>query len=137
MSSYIEEGLLTIIALVKYDGIIVDHVQKLQKCITKSGGHDIEIGQLLLRTSFDIMGTFGFGRSFNVLEEEDFHAIDMLKRFMRLLGPLSPVPWLCRIGIQIPVVSDPWWSFKNWCHDMCRERLQVVTPRDSVSSRKY
>jgi hypothetical protein len=58
-------------------------------------------------TSFDIMGVFGFGRSFHMLETDEFYtALDMMKRFMALLGPLSPVPWLCRIGMQIPIVSS-------------------------------
>lgn len=75
------------------------------------------------------MGEFAFGKSFNMLEDEKWHfAVIMLRRAMRLLGPLSPVPWLAQIGIMnfpwLWVIRD-WLSMLDWCRDRMRERMQV------------
>lgn len=112
-------------ALNSYDDTIVDHVAQLESRISNSAGQAVEVSRLFLMTSFDIMGVFGFGRSFHMLESDEFHyALDMMKSFMALLGPLSPVPWLCRIGMLVPILSSPWWNFKSWCQRMYHERAK-------------
>lgn len=62
--------------------------------------------------TFDVMGEFAFARSFGMLESERWHtAVVMLRKAMRLLGPLSPVPWLAQIGFNIL----PWfWVVRDW-----------------------
>lgn len=75
------------------------------------------------------MGEFAFARSFDMLENEKYHiAIVMLRKAMRLLGPLSPVPWLAQLGFEIVPwmygVRD-WHRMLDWCRNCMSERLKV------------
>ena len=82
--------------------------------------------------TFDVMGEFAFARSFGMLEFERWHTVVvMLRKAMRLLGPLSPVLWLAQIGFNILprfwVVRD-WFAMLAWCRERMKERIQV-SPR--------
>ncbi|KAL9062619.1 MAG: hypothetical protein Q9161_009778 [Pseudevernia consocians] len=75
------------------------------------------------------MGKFAFGRSFRMLENEEWHsAIRMLRNAMRLLGPLSSVPWLAQIGFamlpRVSVIGD-WCAMMDFCKDRMRERIEM------------
>ncbi|KAF2679346.1 cytochrome P450 [Lentithecium fluviatile CBS 122367] len=112
-------------ALTETNDRITEHVRKLESYIAATEGHPVEIDKPLFWISFDIMGDFAFGRSFNTLADEKWrYAGDLLRDFMALLGPLTPVPWLCRFGMHVPKLSDPWFDFKNWCIKRCQERLE-------------
>ncbi|OJK01623.1 hypothetical protein ASPACDRAFT_26755 [Aspergillus aculeatus ATCC 16872] len=77
--------------------------------------------------SFDAMGLFALSRSFNMLRNEEWHySILMMRRAMKLLGPLTPVPWLAQLGFSL---LRNYWVVKDW-HTMiawCRQRMQERT----------
>lgn len=74
------------------------------------------------------MGDFAFGKSFNMLEDKEWHySVVMLRRALNLLGPLSSVPWLVQLAFSlpfIPIVRD-WNKMITWCADRMKERIQV------------
>jgi hypothetical protein len=74
------------------------------------------------------MGEFAFAKSFRI-------AVIMLRKAMRLLGPLSPLPWLAQIGFYIMpwmyVVRD-WLAMLVWCPDRMTERIKVLLTFDVV-----
>jgi hypothetical protein len=82
------------------------------------------------------MGEFAFAKSFRMLQDEQWHiAVIMLRKAMRLLGPLSPLPWLAQIGFYIMpwmyVVRD-WLAMLVWCPDRMTERIKVLLTFDVV-----
>ncbi len=79
--------------------------------------------------TFDVMGEFAFAKSFGMLQSERWHmAVVLLRKAMRLLGPLSPVPWLAQIGFKLlpwfGVIAD-WFTMLAWCRQRMEERIQV------------
>lgn len=79
--------------------------------------------------SFDVMGTFALSKSFDMLDNEQWHyAVRNLRRAMSILGPLSSVPWLAQIGFKFLkrywLVRD-WHSMTGWCRDRMRECITV------------
>lgn len=77
---------------------------------------------------FDVMGEFVFGRSFDMLKNQDEgQVITRLQNALSLLGPLSPAPWLLQIGLRMPRVSviKDWYDTLDWCRSQMQARLQV------------
>lgn len=53
------------------------------------------------------MGQVAFSKDFNMLRSAQWNsAIKFIRDGMKLLGPLSPVPWLVRLGSSIPMGSS-------------------------------
>lgn len=80
------------------------------------------------------MGDFAFARSFNMLEDRDWHyAVVMLRRALSLLGPFSSVPWLVQLALSIPfipIVRD-WNNMIAWCSHRMQERVHVSSAPNS------
>ena len=118
---------LTILALDAYSARISQYVQYLDSRIASTEGRPANVRDLFYWLTFDILGDIAFGYSFGMLETDEWHsAATMLRQFMALLGHFSPAPWLVRIGLCVPGISDPWWNFKEWCIQRCRERIKKV-----------
>ncbi|KAJ6172044.1 hypothetical protein N7470_001111 [Penicillium chermesinum] len=105
----------------KLDAIIADHVKQ---------GEPVPLSTYIYWFSFDIMGIFAFSRSFNMLSEEHWHyAITNLRKAMRLLGPMSCVPWVAQVGFWLLkgfwVVKD-WETMIAWCAARMRDRIQLA-----------
>lgn len=78
--------------------------------------------------SFDLMGEFAFGKSFDILETgQVHHAVRLLRRMMSLLGPMTPVPWLGQLALAFPVVqiARDWNSMVNWCGAQMEKKIEV------------
>ncbi|KAL8791206.1 MAG: hypothetical protein Q9213_000163 [Squamulea squamosa] len=114
-----------------YNQQIDEFVQQLRSQIGLLSDKErtINVSDWFYWFSFDVMGKFAFGKSFRMLEDEEWHpAIRMLRSAMRLLGPLSPVPWLAQIGFamlpRISLIGD-WYAMMDFCKDRMRERIAV------------
>ncbi len=129
--SYLTAYLLTATALQYYNQQITEYVERLEMQIDRLSAQNQVVcaSDWFYWLSFDIMGEFAFGRSFRMLEDEQWHsAIRMLRSAMRLLGPLSSVPWLAQIGFaMLPRVSilGDWYAMMQFCKDRMRERIEV------------
>ena len=72
------------------------------------------------------MSDLAFGKPLNMLESDDYHfAVGLLQDGMNLLGPLSPVPWLVRIGYSIPGVAQNFKNLLTWSAEKLRYRIEV------------
>lgn len=78
------------------------------------------------------MGEFAFGKSFGMLENGAWHdKILMLREALLLLGPLSSVPWLTRLGFDL---FPRLWRIGNFndviefSHSAMNERVNVGVP---------
>ena len=115
-------------ALSGYKSRIVEYGEKLKTCIAEHEGRPIDVKQWFYWFSFDIMGEFAFSRSFDMLDNAQWHhAINLLRGGMSLLGYLTPVPWLGQLLLSItvlPPVRD-WNLMIAWCSRRMNERLKV------------
>ena len=118
-------------ALLNYEERMMKYGEVLERGISQLARKDqpINVSAWFYWFTFDVMGEFAFARSFGMLESEKWHvAVVMLRKAMRLLGPLSPVPWLAQIGFNIfpwvRVVRD-WFAMLAWCRERMKERIQV------------
>ena len=119
-------------ALNYYEERMMKHGEVLERAISDLAQRDrpVDVSSWFYWFTFDVMGEFAFARSFGMLEDEKWHtAVVMLRKAMKLLGPLSPVPWLAQIGFNIfPwfwVVRD-WFAMLAWCQERMKERIQVT-----------
>ena len=119
---------LLLIALEGYELRIQKHGRLLEKHIADSAGRPVDVSTWFYFLSFDVMGDFAFAKSFNMLENKEWHySVLMLRRALNLLGPLSSVPWLVQLAFSfpiIPIVRD-WKRMIDWCADRMQDRIQV------------
>ena len=81
------------------------------------------------------MGDLTLAKLFNMLSDENWHyAILMMRDFMWLLGPFSPIPWLARLGFGIPGVARGWKRWLLWCEERMTERIEV---RETCDGKGY
>ena len=72
------------------------------------------------------MSDLAFGEPLNMLDDDKYHfTVGLLQDGMNLLGPLSPVPWLVRIGYSIPRVAQNFKNLLGWSAQKLRDRMQV------------
>lgn len=75
------------------------------------------------------MSDLAFGKPLNMLENNEFHfTVGLLQDGMDLLGPLSPVPWLVRIGYSIPNVAQNFKNLLTWSARKLEYRMKVGLP---------
>ena len=91
-------------------------------------GQPVHVNDWFYWFSFDVMGDLAFAKSFDMLVDERWHhAILMMRDFMWLLGPFSPVPWLALVGFGIPGIARDWKKWIGWCQELMVERIEVVS----------
>ena len=82
------------------------YADQLERLIAQSEGQSIIVNQYFQWFSFDVMGQVAFSKDFNMLKGADWHsAIKVLREGMKILGPLSPAPWLMSLGSHVPTRS--------------------------------
>ena len=72
------------------------------------------------------MSDLALGEPLNMLKDDKYHfALKLLQDGMDILGPLSPVPWLVRIGYSIPGVAQHFKNLISWSGQRLKTRMQV------------
>ncbi|TAQ86938.1 hypothetical protein B7494_g4735 [Chlorociboria aeruginascens] len=78
---------------------------------------------------FDIMGDFIFNKSFDMLNNQEWHhMVVRLQRALSLLGPASPAPWLIQLAFRVfPRIYQigDWFGMTDWTHEQIGERLDA------------
>ena len=85
------------------------------------------------------MSDLVFGEPLDMLVDNKNHfAVDLLQDGMDLLGPLSPTPWLGRIGLSVPGIANDFKSLLSWSAKRLEYRMQVsLTHRIVRHSTKF
>jgi hypothetical protein len=99
--------------------IIEQHITAAKPC---------HMRDLFYWLGFDIMGDFVFNKSFDMLNNQDWHhMVVRLQRALSLLGPASPAPWLIQIAFRIAPriyqIGD-WFEMTAWTHQQIGARLK-------------
>ena len=67
-----------------------------------------------------------------MLQSDEYHfALGLLQDGMDILGPLSPVEWLVRIGYSIPGVAQNFKNLIAWSATRLKLRMEVRPLTDS------
>ncbi|KAL8754101.1 MAG: hypothetical protein Q9184_005223 [Pyrenodesmia sp. 2 TL-2023] len=126
-------------ALANYEERMMEYGHQLERGISELAERNqpVDVSAWFYWFTFDMMGEFAFAKSFGMLQSERWHiAVIMLRKAMRLLGPLSPVPWLAQIGFNLlpwfGVIAD-WFAMLAWCRQRMEERIQIVADKPDVS----
>ena len=84
-----------------------DYAGQLEQLIAQHEGQPLIANKYFEWFSFDVMGQVAFSKDFNMLKSAQWHsAIKMLRDGLAVLGPLTPVPWLMKLGSDIPTGSS-------------------------------
>lgn len=123
-------------AMANYQKHIEAHVKQMDAIIEdhSKNGKPVNLSTYIYWFSFDIMGIFAFSRSFNMLHDEHWHyAITNLRKAMKLLGPMSCVPWVAQVGFWLLkgvwVVKD-WDTMIAWCASQMQNRIKEPDSHD-------
>ncbi|KAL8825843.1 MAG: hypothetical protein Q9170_007635 [Blastenia crenularia] len=123
--------LLTLIALHEYHrrvNVQATHLENRIAALTASNGF-VNFTQLCHWFSVDVMGDLIFSKSFHMLEKGEAHPIaGLLSDSLDIIGVLSPVPWLMRIGMDL-LVSHP--VVKKW-HRLVKPSRELMIGRKEV-----
>ncbi|KAJ5357281.1 L-ornithine-N5-monooxygenase [Penicillium brevicompactum] len=88
--------------------------QKLMAHITGLKGKPVNITRLFHLFTFDVMGDFAFGKSFGLLDTQEFGITQLLRTALIPLGFSFPV-WFLRVLVAIPGATKDWWKFMDFC----------------------
>ncbi|KAL5339970.1 cytochrome P450 [Aspergillus crustosus] len=117
-------------ALSQYKSKILPPISQLDSCLKSAIRQNqvSEVSDLIFWLTFDRMGEFVLGKSFDMLQNQKWHdIIVLLQRAMSLLGPLGPTPWVVQIAFKllprVGVLGD-WFTMMAWCEGQVR-RIEV------------
>lgn len=90
-----------------YEVQVKAYADQLEQLIAQSEGQLVVANQYFQWFGFDVMGQVAFSKDFNMLRGAQWHsAIKVFRDGLAILGPLTPVPWLMRIGSDTPGGSN-------------------------------
>ena len=113
-------------ALHDYEGRVGMYSQELKERISRSAGRPINVTAWSRYFSFDVMGDFAFGRSFEMMRNGKNHfTVDILHQGMAVIGPFTPVPWLFIMGKSVPGLANKWKKLLAWTTAQLRSRMEV------------
>ncbi|KAF6234832.1 hypothetical protein HO173_007052 [Letharia columbiana] len=114
------------LALQEYEPRLLRFAAQLYLRISKLDGKAVDVSKLFYLYSFDVMSDLAFGEPLNMLDSDEYHfTVGLLQDGMNLLGPLSPVPWLVRIGYSIPGVAQNFKDLLGCSAQKLRDRMKV------------
>ena len=115
----------------EYERRMFPYVDQLDKYVGRAHdrGLPVNVTDVFFWFCWDIMGETTFGKSFGMLQKEQWHeAIVMLKRALSILGPVTPTPWAFHVAFKYLsrrwVVRD-WQEMKKTCYQLVKERVNV------------
>ncbi|KAL8896385.1 MAG: hypothetical protein Q9192_003121 [Flavoplaca navasiana] len=112
-------------ALKDYEHRLKRLAVQLQQAVGQSDRRAINVSRLFYLYSFDVMSDLAFGEPLHMLTSNSNHfLVGLLQDGMDLLGPLSPVPWLVRIGLSIPGVASNFKTLLTWSAKKLEHRMQ-------------
>ena len=93
------------------------YADQLERLIAQSEGQPIIVNEYFQWFSFDVMGQVAFSKDFNMLRGGDWHsAIKVLRDGMKIVGPVSPTPWLLNLASNVPTGSARDFNKMVWLH---------------------
>ncbi|KAI4109170.1 MAG: hypothetical protein LQ339_001976 [Xanthoria mediterranea] len=122
-------------ALKDYEHRLKNFALHLERAVDQSNGRRLDVSRLFYLYSLDVMSDLAFGEPLYMLTSNRNHfVVGLLQDGMDLLGPLSPVPWLVRIGLSIPGVASKFKALLRWSARKLEHRMQHEPTQPDVMS---
>ena len=113
-------------AIQEYEERLLNFSSQLYEHIKVLDGDSVNVSKLFYLYSFDVMSDLAFGEPLAMLERDENHfTVELLQSGMDILGPLSPAPWLVRIGYSIPGVAQKFKNLLAWSAQKLEHRVLV------------
>ena len=123
------------IALRDYEGRVTDYTYQLMSKFALFAGKPIDASAWFNYYSFDVMGDFAFGKSFNMLQTGSYHyAITWLDSSMTLLGLFTPIGWAIPVGAIAPIIGATFRRFIRFCNAQLDERRAAGSKVPDITS---
>lgn len=122
-------------ALRGYEQRIRKYRDMLMATFAASDGKPVNVVQWFNNYSFDIVGDLAFGRSFDMLKNDELHwSVRLLAEGFEPLA-YSPPTWMFRLAQVIPGATKDWFRFLDFCRKRMLTRMEVrLFPPFSSSS---
>jgi tryprostatin B 6-hydroxylase len=108
-----------------YEYRLQGYRKKLMDHITSLDGKPVNVTKWFNLYSFDFMGDLAFGKSFDMLENQEHWAIKLLNDAIEPLSFGFPV-WFFRLLTAAPMLTRDWWRFIDFCAEQIERRLKVI-----------
>ena len=123
------------IALRDYEGRVTQYTYDLMSKFALFSGKSIDASAWFNYYSFDVMGDFAFGKSFNMLQTGSYHyAITWLDSSMTLLGRFTPIAWAVPVGAIAPIIGATFRRFIRFCNAQLDERRVAGSKVPDITS---
>ncbi|KAH8808644.1 cytochrome P450 monooxygenase-like protein [Xylogone sp. PMI_703] len=113
-------------ALRDFEGRQRAHAYVLLNQLSKRLDSPIDVSQWFNYYSFDVMGDLAFGKSFGMLENGKTHpALKVVHEGQKLLGYITPLPWLVPILRLFPAALSGEQKFRIWLKEQIEKRAKM------------
>ncbi|ROW04459.1 hypothetical protein VMCG_04952 [Cytospora schulzeri] len=122
---------MAIKALATYQPRIETKARLLSKKIQERAGQIINMTDWSMFFSFDVMGDVGFSKDFgNLTTGVEHSAIKPIHEHIKILGILSPIPWLMNLLGSIPGAAKTYTEMFTICANEIRAKQKAVHEKD-------
>lgn len=115
------------LALEKQEGLVYEYGEKLVTAIGKRVNEPLDVSDWFEYYTFDLMGKFGMGFDFGLLEGQphDIHHLYHLAH--QNLGPIGAAPWMKHLMMSIPYIERlrSYRLFLNWTTNLLQNKIEV------------
>lgn len=117
-------------ALLQYYKRIANQVDVLESVISEYGSKPVPMNELISWFSFDSMGDFGFGQSFEMLKTRKWlDAIMYMQASWALLGVFNSAIWIPRLTFDLaPFLAKDWFKALKFADNLLEARMEVSIP---------
>lgn len=117
------------IALQSYEDRVLGYAQLLDRSLSSFSSEPVNATAWFKYFAFDVMTDIHYGQSLDMLKNgKDHYAIELSHAGVAVMGPLTPVPWLCQLLMSIPGAQKEWQAYQVWAHEELQSRIKVCDP---------
>ncbi|KAJ5813757.1 uncharacterized protein N7503_000507 [Penicillium pulvis] len=122
-------------ALRDYEPRVVHYTAQLMQAIEKGLNEPMNMTKWFNLYSIDVMGDLSFGRSFDMLaDNEDKYFLNQLHADMKMIGLFSHLMWLFPFFKRIPGINADYLKFWGWLDNNVQNRIKNPPSRPDVFS---
>ncbi|KAJ5817055.1 hypothetical protein N7447_009288 [Penicillium robsamsonii] len=120
-------------ALTEYDGRIAEYSDLLCRQIADLNGKSFNATRWFKYYAWDVMGELGFGKGFEMLEnEKNRHVPELLEEGMAHIAQLQVVPWLVILLHKLPFAAKGPKQFATFFTEQAMRRVKEPPAKPDV-----
>ncbi|KAF4767991.1 hypothetical protein HAV15_002358 [Penicillium sp. str.  len=120
-------------ALIEYDGRIAEYSNLLCRQVAGLNGKPFDATRWFKYYAWDVMGELGFGKGFEMLENErNRHVPELLEEGMAHIAQLQVVPWLTILLHKLPFAAKGPKQFATFFTEQAMRRVKEPPTKPDV-----